>query len=109
MVVWWGAKNRGSVDGVTVDDDYTCPKCRYTGHLILRLLERKKTIYSIPVSRWREKGGWLTCPACGHAAKQLGKRKYRALPKFDEGPEFVNALQRVDSAVRRQFPTAELN
>ncbi len=106
MVYWSSNKSRGQIDGVTVDDDYRCPKCTYTGHLLMRLLEQKKTVYSIPVSGWNEKGGWLVCPACGNQAKQLSKRKYRALPKVDAGPELVAGLQQVDDAVKRQFPRA---
>ena len=82
MVFWSGTKSRGQIDGVTVDRDYTCKKCAYTGHLLLRLLEQKRTVYSIPVSGWNEKGGWLVCPACGAWQSNLASgniKRFRSL------------------------------
>jgi predicted RNA-binding Zn-ribbon protein involved in translation (DUF1610 family) len=106
MVVWWGSKSQGQIDAVTFDEDFTCPKCGYVGPLLLRLLKQKTAIFSIiPLTGWRDKGGWMVCPACGNTAKQISKRKYRAMQKFDSGPEFVQALQWANDKVADQFPT----
>lgn len=108
MVFWSSTTGMRSMDGVTLDDDYTCPKCRYRGHLLLCLLKTRTKVFSIiPVSGWREQGAWMVCPACDHGSRLLSRRKYRKLAKIDEGPEFVAALATVRSAVNRQFPGSE--
>ena len=104
VVYWSNQKSRSQIDAVTSDDDYTCPKCHYVGHLVLLRLEVKRSAYSVvSVRGWHEDGGFLTCPACGHRAKQLSNRKYSAIPKIDSGPEYVRALDEVESAVKRHI------
>ncbi len=103
MVFVWGHKERPVPDGVTVESDYTCPRCTYNGRLFLYSLKRKTTVYFIPVGPWHGGEGVMICPACGNDFV-LGKRTYRKLDKITEGQPLEEALQVVDAEIERQFP-----
>lgn len=88
---------------MTEDSDYTCPKCSYSGRLVLYALRKKTTVYFISVGPEHGREGVMCCPACNNTFT-LSKRKYQRLDKVRGGAELVEALRSIGEEVQRQFP-----
>ena len=81
MVFVWGARKRVVEDDITSSRSLKCPRCPYTGRMLLYREQRQATIYWIPASRWKGKAGAMTCPRCGNS-QFLKKRAYKEVPKL---------------------------
>lgn len=95
MVFIHGHKNFRVPEGITVDADYSCPRCPYQGHLLVYALERQTTVYFVAVGGKRRSGeGMLICPNCENSFT-LTKGKYRKLQMFTEGATWEAAYLRI--------------
>lgn len=81
MVFIWGARKRVVEDDITSSRSLKCPKCPYTGHMLLYREQRQAHVYWIPASRWKGKAGAMVCPRCGNS-QFLKKREYKEVPKL---------------------------
>jgi len=107
MVFIHGYKDRPVPHGVTVDSDYSCPKCSYQGQLLTYALDRETTVYFVSLGNARRTGeGALACPACGNMFV-LRKHKYRALAKITEPAQLQAALERISAKLESKRPLGD--